>query len=262
MSTNATVIDLADRTIILDPAFGAHVVEGGAAFWEALARGEHPGADEGRLVVMFDFDGDWSSWEMHPEGEELVILVAGRTRFVLETEDGERELELSRPGQMVVVPRGVWHTARTDGAARVLFVTAGKGTEHREAAKRAESGKAMPAVRYAASGLGVPSHIEFGALRGAPSAEFFGALFGWPIHAMQGDNFSAQTPSGTIGFHPDDDACNAVPYFDVVDLDVAMERVRALGGTVAEPSPEEGSFGRFVACTDPQGLPFGLHLHG
>ena len=32
---------------------------------------------EGRLVSMFRFEESWTSWEMHPAGEELVLVVQG-----------------------------------------------------------------------------------------------------------------------------------------------------------------------------------------
>jgi hypothetical protein len=32
---------------------------------------------EGRLVSMHSFDAPWSSWEMHPIGDELVLCVQG-----------------------------------------------------------------------------------------------------------------------------------------------------------------------------------------
>jgi mannose-6-phosphate isomerase-like protein (cupin superfamily) len=95
---------------------------GGAAFWAALATGAYPELDSGRLVALFDYDSDWNNWEMHLDGEELVILISGRATFVFETAEGERELVLSRPGEMVIVPRGTWHTARTEAPVRMLFV--------------------------------------------------------------------------------------------------------------------------------------------
>jgi mannose-6-phosphate isomerase-like protein (cupin superfamily) len=127
------IVDLAASNVILDAGSGARAVPGGDEFWAALASGAYPELDEGRLVAMFDYDSDWKSWEMHPEGEELVILVSGRATFVIETDGSEQTIVLSRPGEMVIVPRGTWHTARTDTPVRMLFVTAGKGTEHRDA---------------------------------------------------------------------------------------------------------------------------------
>jgi predicted enzyme related to lactoylglutathione lyase/mannose-6-phosphate isomerase-like protein (cupin superfamily) len=251
------VVDLAAHNIILDADSGARVVPGGDAFWTALARGAYPELDDGRLVALFDYDTDWKSWEMHPDGEELVILVSGRATFVLETADGEREIVLARPGEMVVVPRGTWHTARTDTPVRMLFVTAGKGTEHRDA--KPPTGATTTAPSHPLRTPGIATHLELGAPSGKPSAEFFGALFGWPVHAMQADNFFAQTPAGTLGIHPGDDAKEIVPYFCVADLDRAVARVRELGGTAPDPGAAEAGFGRFAQCEDPQGVKFGLH---
>ena len=35
------------------------------------------------------------------------------------------------PGEAVINPRGVWHTADVEDPATVLFITAGAGTENR-----------------------------------------------------------------------------------------------------------------------------------
>jgi predicted enzyme related to lactoylglutathione lyase len=48
-------------------------------------------------------------------------------------------------------------------------------------------------------------------------------------------------------------------YFSVNDIEAAVLTVRQLGGTAEEPRPEEPGFGRFTACTDDQGVQFGLH---
>lgn len=252
------VVDLAAHNIILDAASGARAVAGGDAFWATLMSGGFPELqDRGRLVALFEYASDWKTWEMHPEGEELVILVSGRATFVLETPEGEREIVLSRCGEMVIVPRGAWHTARTDEPVRMLFVTAGKNTQHRDAKPRARTESTTP--HYPSAAPGTATHLELGAPSGKPSAEFFAALFGWSVHPMQADNFFAQTPIGSLGIHPGDDAKEIVPYFCVDDLEQAITRVRELGGTAPDPGPGEPGFGRFAQCEDPQGVRFGLH---
>ena len=256
-----SIVDLRMHNVILDSASGARALPGGDAFCTALMAGELPELETGRLVALFDYDSDWRNWEMHPEGEELVILISGRATFVLATEQGERELVLSRAGEMVVVPRGTWHTARTDEPVRMLFVTAGNRTEHRPATPRVRT-DGPPTPRYPQLPAGIASHLELGAPQGRASAAFFGALFDWPVHEMGGDNFFAQTAVGTVGFHPGDDAKNLVPYFAVDDLAKAVARVRELGGKAPDPGGVEKGFGRFSACTDPQGVPFGLHERG
>jgi hypothetical protein len=79
---------------------------------------------------------------------------------------------------------------------------------------------------------------------------------------MPEDNFFAQTATGTVGIHPVDDAKEIVAYFCVDDLAQAIARVRELGGTATDPGDDEGGFGRFSQCADPQGVRFGLHAPG
>lgn len=83
------------------------------------------------LVSCYEFDSDWPSWEVHPHGDEVVLLLSGDVIFVLQTDSGEHCVNLNKQGQYVLVPRGVWHTARTNTASKLLFVTPGQGTQHR-----------------------------------------------------------------------------------------------------------------------------------
>lgn len=106
-------------------------------FWEKLE--ERRDLHGGRLVSAYRFSGDWPSWERHPAGDELVLQLSGAMDFVLE-EGGGRERTLSLRGRAaVVVPRGVWHTARVFEPSEALFVTRGEGTEHRPLSERGTS---------------------------------------------------------------------------------------------------------------------------
>jgi oxalate decarboxylase/phosphoglucose isomerase-like protein (cupin superfamily) len=73
---------------------------------------------------------------MHPNGDEIVCLLDGSMDFILEAKDGNRTVELSQSGSYVIVPKGTWHTAKVNRPSRMLFITAGEGTQHREAAAR------------------------------------------------------------------------------------------------------------------------------
>ncbi len=86
---------------------------------------------EGRLVSYYDFSENWTSWEMHPAGDELVVCTAGSIRLIQEHPDGMRTEVTLGPGDYAVNPPGVWHTADVEGRASALFITAGLGTEHR-----------------------------------------------------------------------------------------------------------------------------------
>lgn len=99
--------------------------------WYA-AYGERHADDgaEGRLVSMHTFSAPWDTWEMHPNGAELVLCTAGE--LVLHQErDGETGTVTLGPGQYVVNEPGTWHTADVETTATAVFVTAGIGTEIR-----------------------------------------------------------------------------------------------------------------------------------
>jgi mannose-6-phosphate isomerase-like protein (cupin superfamily) len=84
------------------------------------------------LVTTSDHSADWPSWEMHPNGDEIVCLLAGAAVLTLEAPDGTRDqIELTEQGNFVFISRGTWHTARISAATRFLFITAGEGTRHR-----------------------------------------------------------------------------------------------------------------------------------
>jgi mannose-6-phosphate isomerase-like protein (cupin superfamily) len=109
----------------------ADAVDVSKSFWADVAAGKHPELDDGRLMTAFTFSEPWSTWERHPAGEELVMLLSGAARVVLEESGEERSVALNRPGSYVLVPPNVWHTARTSMPTTLLFLTPGAGTEHR-----------------------------------------------------------------------------------------------------------------------------------
>jgi mannose-6-phosphate isomerase-like protein (cupin superfamily) len=86
---------------------------------------------EGRLVALHSFAESWTSWEMHPAGDEVVVCTAGEITLIQELPDGSRDRVTLRAGDYAVNPPGVWHTADVAGQATALFITAGVGTEHR-----------------------------------------------------------------------------------------------------------------------------------
>lgn len=103
-----------------------HPLEG---FWETID--DNP-AVLGTLVSAFLSEADWPNWEMHPEGDEVLIQLEGEMTLVLDEPGGERRIEMPT-GATAVVPRGVWHTAIVPGFSRFLAITYGAGTQHRPA---------------------------------------------------------------------------------------------------------------------------------
>lgn len=86
---------------------------------------------EGRLVTTHTFTESWTSWEMHPAGDEVVLCLAGAMTLHQEFPDGRNVTVAVAAGEYVINPPGVWHTADIVGEATALFITAGMGTEHR-----------------------------------------------------------------------------------------------------------------------------------
>lgn len=87
-------------------------------------------ADEGRLVVMSDLTETWTQWERHPAGDEVVIVLSGRVTLVQELDGGALAAEV-HAGEAVINPAGVWHTCDVLEPGRALYITPGRGTEHR-----------------------------------------------------------------------------------------------------------------------------------
>ena len=99
------------------------------AYLEAYTERFAADGDEGRLVTLGHSTESWATWERHPAGEEVVVLLSGRIDLIQRTDTGERRIAL-RPGQAVINPPGVWHTADVHEPGDALFITPGRGTEN------------------------------------------------------------------------------------------------------------------------------------
>lgn len=131
MSNIVDVVDLAAEYLVVADVHAVSV-GGGPEFWERLAADGELSEQTGRgwLVAVFDMDKTWSSWEMHPDGDEIVHVEHGRIRMTLELDNRSDTVELGA-GNTVVVPAGAWHTVEVIEPARALHVTFGRGTRHR-----------------------------------------------------------------------------------------------------------------------------------
>jgi predicted enzyme related to lactoylglutathione lyase len=105
---------------------------------------------------------------------------------------------------------------------------------------------------------GEPSHFELGVPEAGRAKAFFGALLGWSFTPTHGENAWIETAGVRGGLHDEDSDSSIVVYFRVDDLEAAARRVRELGGEAPDPGPP-GPGGRYLACRDDQGVPFGLH---
>lgn len=125
--------DFTDVYLTLASGGDVETFEGAAEFWSKSSEElDQIGVDW--LVSEYDFDADWTNWEMHPNGDEVVYLLAGDIDFLLELDGVVETIELRGRG-FVIVPRGVWHTAKILRPSRVLALTRGAGTTHKPVAK-------------------------------------------------------------------------------------------------------------------------------
>ena len=70
------------------------------------------------------------AWERHPQGEEIVHIVEGKTTLHLITAEGRQSLDL-KAGTLVIVPKNAWHQFEApDGVA--LMTTTPQPTENLE----------------------------------------------------------------------------------------------------------------------------------
>jgi mannose-6-phosphate isomerase-like protein (cupin superfamily) len=136
----ADTIDLFKNYLLLEPDGDAVVLPGGGEFWGQLMSGNATdpgirrlmGSEQGRLLSALTMSADWTNWEMHPAGDEILFMLEGNATFRLDLPGGHREVALL-PGGLLVVPKGVWHTAKVSEPSRLLAITPGLGTKHRPA---------------------------------------------------------------------------------------------------------------------------------
>jgi mannose-6-phosphate isomerase-like protein (cupin superfamily) len=119
--------DLATNYLVLADGPEAQRIEVGPDFWEKIAERTDL---SGRLVGIFAYGADWTTWEVHPDGDEIVVLLSGAVDLVLDLPGGHRTVELRDRGA-AIVPGGVWHTANVFGPSEALHITRGVGTDHR-----------------------------------------------------------------------------------------------------------------------------------
>ena len=122
---------LSSTYLRLRPDVSIEPLHSGNDFWPRLMSGALGDFHHEYLVITVSYDKDWSTWEMHPNGDEVVMLLEGSTTMVLEIDGAEKRVDLNESCAYVVVPRGTWHTSRTSQSCRMLFITAGEGTQIR-----------------------------------------------------------------------------------------------------------------------------------
>ena len=129
--------DLTNTYVLLADGGHAPTIEVTETFWRDLMSGSaaSPGAalvanGLGWLTAIYRFERDTPTWEMHPAGDELLVLLSGVIDIVLEGDGGNRIVEL-RAGKSCIVPRSTWHRQVVRTPGEELAITYCKGTQHR-----------------------------------------------------------------------------------------------------------------------------------
>jgi predicted enzyme related to lactoylglutathione lyase len=102
------------------------------------------------------------------------------------------------------------------------------------------------------------SLVEFPADDPERARRFWTELLGVELEARrdsEGEGWQTHSGAPAVGVHsrgrgPGDSL--SLPYFVVIDVAVALERVAALGGSVVHPGEQ------WAICRDSEGTPFGL----
>lgn len=122
--------DLQKTYVVIPPDLRAIGVEVTPTIWQELDH-RFDNFKGHLLVAQFDFAADWPSWEIHPAGDEIVVLLSGRADMIFDRDGSHQTTSLAQPGSFVIVPKGTWHTARISTPTSMLFVTPGEGTENK-----------------------------------------------------------------------------------------------------------------------------------
>ena len=124
---NKDGFSLAENFIHLQEGTNAVPVPVGPEFWTTI--GERHDLMEGRLVGLVHIDNanEITTKEMHPEGDEILLVQKGRMDVIL-FHGAEEEVVPLKAGDWALIPKGRWHTARVHEPTDLIFITPGKGT--------------------------------------------------------------------------------------------------------------------------------------
>lgn len=86
-------------------------------------------ADPGRLVSLATSTKNWPVWELHPSGDEVVIVISGKAEFIQDF-NGTLKRIVVGPNEAIINPPGVPHTANVIEAFTALYITPCPETSH------------------------------------------------------------------------------------------------------------------------------------
>lgn len=114
--------------IVINPNKDAIIETENADLYQRLDA-KFDGFRDHQLVSSYEFKENWPSWEIHPHGDEVIVLLAGSIEFVLLIDGTEHHKKLCNVGDFLIIPRNIWHTAKVQISCKVLFITPGEETQ-------------------------------------------------------------------------------------------------------------------------------------
>ena len=101
----------------------------GPAFESYIA--EHCTDEEPGYIMMIETTPeDWTAWECHPAGYEIVHVLEGQGTFYQQV-NGDEVATAFEPGTTLVNAPGMWHTADVEVPMKALYITAAPDTHHK-----------------------------------------------------------------------------------------------------------------------------------
>jgi len=121
--------DLENTYLALDGKGGVIPMPVTDDFWMRID--DSPAATRSMMAIYL-VEADWPQWEMHPHGEEVLVLLDGRLDMQMDDGAAQYTAEM-HAGTTLIVPAGTWHRALVRAPGKLLGFTYGPGTEHRPA---------------------------------------------------------------------------------------------------------------------------------
>jgi predicted enzyme related to lactoylglutathione lyase len=101
------------------------------------------------------------------------------------------------------------------------------------------------------------AYITIETIDSARTRSFYGTVLGWAFHAGRvEDGWGVDDSAPMVGLQGGHDRANVIPMYRVDDIETAVERVRAAGGSSTDPQVQP--YGISAECVDDQGTRFFL----
>ncbi len=124
------VFDLKSTFIVIEPNQSVIPIDVTSTFFQDLEK-RFESFQNRLLVSCFSFDKDWSTWEIHPKGDEIVYLLSGEIEMIFEKNGTKETIPVNKPGSCIIIPKDTWHTAKIKSPSTMLFITSGQDTENK-----------------------------------------------------------------------------------------------------------------------------------